>query len=84
MEKISFFFPGFLSNSYILSMSELQKQILTLSPDQKLELISFIAAALKEDQLFQLAVDRKKAIKEGEMKVLTLEELKKRLYGEAI
>ncbi|MCB0846497.1 MAG: hypothetical protein KDE26_24780 [Bacteroidetes bacterium] len=65
-------------------MSELQKQILTLSPDQKLELISFIAAALKEDQLFQLAVDRKKAIKEGETKVLTLEELKKRLYGEAI
>ena len=65
-------------------MSELQKQILALSPDQKLELISFIAAALKEDQLFQLAVDRKKAIKEGETKVLTLEELKKRLYGEAI
>ncbi|MEZ4825236.1 MAG: hypothetical protein R3C61_02925 [Bacteroidia bacterium] len=65
-------------------MSELQKQILTLSPDQKLELIAFIAAALKEDQLFQSAVDRKKTIRNGTSKVLTLDELKVRLYGENI
>ena len=65
-------------------MSELQKQILALSPTQKLELIAFIAAALKEDELLQTALNRKESIEKGESKVLTLEELKARLYGKAV
>ncbi len=62
-------------------MSELQKQILSLPAEQKLELIAFIAAALKEDRLLQTAVDRKERIQKGEEKLLSLEELKARLYG---
>ncbi|MFK7926270.1 MAG: hypothetical protein AB8H47_30260 [Bacteroidia bacterium] len=70
--------------SVYLNMSELQKQILALAPEQKLELIAFIAEALKEDRLLQSAVKRRDKIRKGEGKILSLEELKARLYGEAI
>lgn len=59
-------------------MSELQKQILALPADQKLELIAFIAAALKEDRLLQVAVDRLDKVDKGEEKLLSLEEVKAR------
>ncbi|MEL6649334.1 MAG: hypothetical protein AAFQ87_00875 [Bacteroidota bacterium] len=65
-------------------MSELQKQILALAPEQKLELIAFIAETLKEDRLLQSAVQRREKIRKGEGTILSLEELKARLYGEAI
>jgi hypothetical protein len=65
-------------------MSELQKQILALSPDQKLELISFIAAALKEDELFQKTLSRRDALRNGEVELLSLEALKARLYGKTV
>lgn len=60
-------------------MSELQKQILALAPEQKLKLIAFIAEALKEDQLFQRALERREEIRRGEGQVLTLTELRDRL-----
>ena len=65
-------------------MSDLQKQILALSPDQKLELIAFLASALKEDELFQKTLQRRDAVRNGEAKVLSLEELKARLYGKTL
>jgi hypothetical protein len=51
---------------------------------KKLELIAFIAEALKEDRLLQAAIERREKIRSGEGKILSLEELKARLYGEAI
>lgn len=65
-------------------MSELQKQILALPPDQKLELIAFIAEALKEDRLLQTALDRREKIRNGEGEFLSLEELKTRVYNSPI
>lgn len=64
---------------YISIMSELQKQILALSPDQKLELISFIASALKEDERFLKTLARRDSLQNGDTQILTLEELKARL-----
>ena len=65
-------------------MSELQKQILALPSEQKLELIAFIAAALKEDRLLQTAMERREKIRQNDANILSLEELKAKLYGGAI
>lgn len=62
-------------------MSELQEIILNLPASQRLELISFIAASLKEDQLLQKTLERREKMRKGEMKMLSLDELKARLYG---
>jgi len=61
-------------------MSELQKEILSLSPSQRIELIAFIAESLKEDELIKSALERREKYKDGTAKVLSLKELKARLY----
>lgn len=65
-------------------MSELQKQILALSPSEKLELIAFLADALKEDELFQKALDRREAIRNGQAEPFTLQEIQRRFYGDKL
>ncbi|MEL6676112.1 MAG: hypothetical protein AAFR61_28150 [Bacteroidota bacterium] len=62
-------------------MSELQAQILSLSPEKRLELIAFITESLKDDQLLKTAQQRSEKIASGEDKTLTFQELKERVYG---
>ncbi len=62
-------------------MGDLQQQILALPASEKLQLITFIANALKEDELFERAFQRKKKIEEGTSRLISLEDAKLRLYG---
>lgn len=64
-------------------MGDLQQQILALPSSEKLQLISFIANALKEDEVFERAFQRKMRIDQdqGTSKLISLEDAKSRLYG---